>query len=1316
MTVSRTELYSNSDSNIITDINNKTISVGKNDLTYIPEEIVIDDNTTTSSANVGGHVGDDDLDAGSNVSFELSQMAQFAISGNRKKLQEAISAGDENINNTDNMGRTPLIYSVLVEQMECVILLLKSGADPDIADGDGRTALHWAAYQGNHKLVKLIIAKCKDKITCDKEGRTPLHLSISHDNIKVMQIILKHLTAKEVDVVDHKHMTPLCWAVFYERIEHTKLLLKHHASTTTIDNEGRSVLHWTTQNKLPTLIALLLEQGRCSINFLDKEGRTPLHMAVGYGSFNIVQYFLSLPDITINQQDSIKRTPLHWAAVLGHKPIVELLLSSGADYSVCDCNGARALHYAAQNNNYEVVISMLNLQKITDEPDNEDRTALMWAAVKGNAEVVKVLLERKCTNVNAIDKRQQTALHMSCQAGHLNCVKLLLAFQADVSIVDKQHHIPLFLACASGHADVVSELLGHGSMSNLDHPDLDGRTPLHYAAMVDRRNVIEILIKHKLNPNTKDNAGRQPLHIAAYGGFVHCMSVLLENGAHVNVQDNDGRTALHMACRSGALDAVKLLVSRYEAKINVLDTSEPQLTALDCAFFADQQDVAHFLMENRAITATALKDSCATRIQAICKGYLFRKDFAKNRVLLVKHEKFRKRDMTGATFSSGGSENGSVKLNPLWSSEANDLPPPDQPSSFATQHSSVISARGPNSLSVEFPLRKRSRSQTSLVSSVSLISSARSEKTKPTGEQQQQGPKFYDSTANNPFSLNRVSRTLHPFPDSNLTVSHSRKAKSVTGGVVGPFKPDSPNKRLSLINLHDSKMRRYSSKSATGNMTTESLTAMSDSGRLKDGNLYQNSYSRHVSNIDNHSKRTLSDSSESTFFRAKPNSSYPTLPQISVPNSRKSDDTSSTRSSIPTPKKSNNLNNSNKNLMKSVPRINTGNQPSSHGSQPTSAIQPQHGAVYSRRTQASPSPPTSSSGGVIFTSKLPSSEGDNKPWNVFRRDQKRINIIRLKTEAAIKIQLAYRSYRETKIPKINIMDIEKLPDNIPGRSKQGSPELSYANSFDSGRITRSSDNSYGEYDSSIIGYEDSETDSFDTAFSIDDMEGIPDEETLQEVAALVIQATWRQYVKNKLMLEVKRSKTPSDGSINNGNSYFGDEVDHNKVSQHHDSGYKGQEDFGLAMVSESMPTVVEVPTAAKHHRKRFHKRTSKQQSISTPERLVVKDDENNDDISMSSTKSKNKKKLVPSQSFPLMQSIYRESLRKKRSKRFSIKKRILTRGTALTSSHEDPTMLTHGEVNLVSVSPSLARNEREAVKNGKNKVFLKLRRGHHSEK
>lgn len=62
---------------------------------------------------------------------------------------------------------------------------------------------------------------------------------------------------------------------------------------------------------------------------------------------------------------------------------MKLLLEKDADFTASDSNGATALHYVAQSNFSETVEMFLSFDRIVDVPDNEGRTALMWAAGKG---------------------------------------------------------------------------------------------------------------------------------------------------------------------------------------------------------------------------------------------------------------------------------------------------------------------------------------------------------------------------------------------------------------------------------------------------------------------------------------------------------------------------------------------------------------------------------------------------------------------------------------------------------------------------------------------------------------------------------------------------------------------------------------------------------------------------------------------------------------------------------------------------------------------------------------------------------------------
>ena len=49
------------------------------------------------------------------------------------------------VDEREEFGRTPLMYSAMAERVECVEVLVRRGAFITAQDSNGQTALHWAA-------------------------------------------------------------------------------------------------------------------------------------------------------------------------------------------------------------------------------------------------------------------------------------------------------------------------------------------------------------------------------------------------------------------------------------------------------------------------------------------------------------------------------------------------------------------------------------------------------------------------------------------------------------------------------------------------------------------------------------------------------------------------------------------------------------------------------------------------------------------------------------------------------------------------------------------------------------------------------------------------------------------------------------------------------------------------------------------------------------------------------------------------------------------------------------------------------------------
>ena len=137
---------------------------------------------------------------------------------------------------------------------------------------------------------------------------------------------------------------------------------------------------------------------------------------------------------------------------------------------------------------------------------------------------------------------------------------------------------------------------------NVNVKDVNGSTPLHYAASNGHIEIIRLLLQNGAEVNAKDDSGWTPLHDAAYHGHVDILHLLVENGADLEVQDNDGWRALHDAADQGHLPFIQELISRYHVDINAREKNGA--TALSFAranYLHPHPPVIAFLQANGGI-------------------------------------------------------------------------------------------------------------------------------------------------------------------------------------------------------------------------------------------------------------------------------------------------------------------------------------------------------------------------------------------------------------------------------------------------------------------------------------------------------------------------------------------------------------------------------------------------------------------------------------------------------------------------------------------------------------------------------------------
>ena len=132
-----------------------------------------------------------------------------------------------------------------------------------------------------------------------------------------------------------------------------------------------------------------------------------------------------------------------------------------------------------------------------------------------------------------------------------------------------------------GNRVVLQMLLKGGE--DVNTPQADGATALHWAAHNDDLELINLLLEAGANVSTKNRAGVTPLSLACSSGNTAVVELLLNAGANPNEALPNGETVLMMAARTGSVDTLNLLIDRgaeVNARENLRETT-PLMWAVD---------------------------------------------------------------------------------------------------------------------------------------------------------------------------------------------------------------------------------------------------------------------------------------------------------------------------------------------------------------------------------------------------------------------------------------------------------------------------------------------------------------------------------------------------------------------------------------------------------------------------------------------------------------------------------------------------------------------------------------------------------------
>ena len=125
-------------------------------------------------------------------------------------------------------------------------------------------------------------------------------------------------------------------------------------------------------------------------------------------------------------------------------------------------------------------------------------TPLHIAASIGNDKVIKLFLENDTSPAYVKNKQGLSAFDIAAMKGNANAMKVLITMCPDIyELLDNKSRTALHVAAENGESEAVKFFLDRRDLKGLIHvQDQEGNTPMHLAAIKGHHKVLLILARH----------------------------------------------------------------------------------------------------------------------------------------------------------------------------------------------------------------------------------------------------------------------------------------------------------------------------------------------------------------------------------------------------------------------------------------------------------------------------------------------------------------------------------------------------------------------------------------------------------------------------------------------------------------------------------------------------------------------------------------------------------------------------------------------------------------------------------------------------
>ncbi|NWH80756.1 ASB3 protein, partial [Piaya cayana] len=286
------------------------------------------------------------------------------------------------------------------------------------------------------------------------------------------------------------------------------------------------------------MLRKLIKQGY-SVDVQDNRGWMPIHEAAAHNVSECLRVLVhaASSDDYINSKTFDGLSALHLSARHGSLESLHVLLEAGADPNQVTTEETTALFLAVENGHTDIIKFLIQHGANVKGPHSwSGWNSLHEASFQGYTEIMKILLEKGACK-ECKDNFGITPLFVAAQYGKLESLRLLVSHGAEVNCQAKDKATPLLIAAQEGHTECVELLLSKGADPNLYCNNDNWQLPIHAAAQMGHKRILELLIPITDRICDKGEGKVSPVYSAVYGGNKECLEMLLREGYSPDAQE-----------------------------------------------------------------------------------------------------------------------------------------------------------------------------------------------------------------------------------------------------------------------------------------------------------------------------------------------------------------------------------------------------------------------------------------------------------------------------------------------------------------------------------------------------------------------------------------------------------------------------------------------------------------------------------------------------------------------------------------------------------------------------------------------------------